>query len=315
MNNLYENTTGPQFIKYMSPTIAAIKAMGGSGTVQEINAWIIQEENISEQELAEKLKSGASKILNLFAWARVYLGKFLIVSTDGKGIWSLTENGINEVYSRPDFLEMFKAVQLKMREDRKIKEIGPIIEPSEDVLMTLADEILGEIKKLPPSGFENLCQRILRDCGFTEVHVTGKSGDRGIDGIGILKLNSLIGTKVIFQCKRYTDGNTVGPSEIRDFRGTMAGRTDKGLFITTSRFTLEAQREAIRDGVPTIELIDGERLSQLMIDQKIGVTEKTVLEMDKSFFRLFQSSQGSNLSTTKQVSIKPHKKVVRKKKK
>src|SRR5205823_8842550 len=100
--------------------------------------------------------------------------------------------------------------------------------------------------------------RVLRETGFTQVEVTGRSGDGGIDGKGIAKINGILSFRVVFQCKRYR--GSVGASEIRDFRGAMQGRADKGLFITTGYFTRDAIKEATRDGATAIDLVDGEKL-------------------------------------------------------
>lgn len=136
---------------------------------------------------------------------------------------------------------------------------------------------------MPPDAFERLCQRILRSSGFIKVQVTGKKGDGGIDGIGVLRI-ALLSFQVFFQCKRYS--GSVGPKEIRDFRGAMVGRTDKGLFITTGTFTSEAEKEATRDGAPALDLIDGEQLCTLLKDLKLGVETKTieVVEIDDFWF-------------------------------
>jgi restriction system protein len=114
--------------------------------------------------------------------------------------------------------------------------------------------------------------------------VTGKSGDGGIDGIGVLRMN-LVSFQVLFQCKRWK--GSVGPSVVRDFRGAMVGRADKGLIITTSTFTADARREAIRDGAPAIDLIDGESLCQLLKERRLGVAVQMVEEIsiDDGFFR------------------------------
>src|SRR5205814_4720396 len=117
---------------------------------------------------------------------------------------------------------------------------------------------LRTIRALPPKGFEDLCQRLLRESGFEEVDVTGRSGDGGIDGQGILKLNSFVSFRVLFQCKRYKA--SVGPDTVRDFRGAMAGRAEKGIILTTGYFTPQAEAEASRDGAQPIELVDGESL-------------------------------------------------------
>lgn len=129
---------------------------------------------------------------------------------------------------------------------------------------------------MPPASFEKLCQRVLRESGFTRVEVTGRSGDGGIDGIGVLRI-ALLSFHVFFQCKRYK--GSVGAPAIRDFRGAMVGRTDKGLFITTGSFTPEAKREATRDGAPVLDLIDGDTLSTILKGLNLGVSTRQVEEV------------------------------------
>lgn len=135
------------------------------------------------------------------------------------------------------------------------------------------------LQKSTPDAFERLAQRLLREAGFIKVEVTGKSGDGGIDGIGVLRL-TLLSFQVLFQCKRYQ--GSVGAAAIRDFRGAMVGRSDKGLFITTGTFTSDAKREATRDGAPAIDLIDGDQLCDLMKQLKLGVqiemVEKAIVQ-------------------------------------
>ena len=145
-------------------------------------------------------------------------------------------------------------------------------------------ELLETMHKMPPAAFERLSQRILRESGFVEVRVTGRSGDRGIDGIGLLKLQGVLTFHVIFQCKRWQD--PVGASTVREFRGAMSGRTDKGLIITTTYFTPEGIREATRDGVPPIDLIDGEALVELLKRLRLGVKTEAVerVTVDEEWF-------------------------------
>jgi restriction endonuclease Mrr len=147
--------------------------------------------------------------------------------------------------------------------------------------------LLTVLRKLPPKGFERLCQRILQASGFEQVDVTGASGDGGIDGIGVLKLNAFVTTKVLFQCKRYA--GSVGSPEIRNFRGAMQGRATRGIFITTGGFTEDARKEANRDGVPPIKLIDWEQLLQLFEDLKLGLVPRTTYDVDMKFFKEFQN--------------------------
>ena len=141
---------------------------------------------------------------------------------------------------------------------------------------------------LPAEGFERLSQRLLRESGFTQVTVTGRSRDGGIDGYGTLQVNPLVSFRVLFQCKKYE--GSVLPSHVRDFRGAMTGRTDKGIIITTGTFTAEARREASRDGAPPIELIDGEKLIDMFQELELGLKPVTTFEIDEKFFDEFRSS-------------------------
>ncbi len=140
--------------------------------------------------------------------------------------------------------------------------------------------------KLSPGDFERLSQRLLREEGFINTQVTGRSGDGGIDGQGVYRL-SLLSFQVFFQCKRYI--GSVGAGAIRDFRGAMVGRGDKGLLITTGTFTSNAQAEATRDGAPPIDLIDGARLCELLKNHRLGVhvTMRIIedVSIDEGFFR------------------------------
>ena len=147
-------------------------------------------------------------------------------------------------------------------------------------------DVIKLLLALPPSGFERLSQRLLREAGFTQVVVTGSAGDGGIDGYGTLQVNTLVSFKVLFQCKRYS--KSVSPSQVRDFRGAMAGRADKGIIITTGTFTAEARREASRDGVVAIELIDGEKLVEMLEDLELGLTPVKAFEINESFFSEFR---------------------------
>ncbi len=139
---------------------------------------------------------------------------------------------------------------------------------------------------LPADGFERLCQRLLRESGFESVTVTGKSGDGGLDGIGVLQVNPFVSFKVLFQCKRYS--GSVTPSQVRDFRGAMMGRADKGIILTTGIFTSDAKKEAVRDGVPPIELVDGEKLLDMFETLELGLKPKKAYDIDEKFFDDFK---------------------------
>lgn len=143
--------------------------------------------------------------------------------------------------------------------------------------LSWSDELIELIKKLDPSAFERLSQRLLRELGFNNVEVTGKSGDGGIDGVGVIKLGGVLSFHVVFQCKRYA--GSVSSGAIRDFRGAMIGRADKGLFITTGSFTRDARQEAQRDGAPPIDLIDGKSFAENLKKLGLGIKVKIIEEV------------------------------------
>jgi len=277
---------GGKFSRFMIPILDILKNQGGSGTAGEVTDAVIEMLDISEEELSENLKNGSSKIRNQIAWARMYLVSADYIDSSTRGIWALTDQGLQSDLSEDDLFELIKAIRKSglsnnnssKQEIEKNEEL-PDIEPQSTALLDV-------LKQLSPAGFERLCQRLLRESGFEKVTVTGKSSDGGIDGNGILKINPFVSFNVIFQCKRYKE--TVGAPQIRDFRGAMMGRADKGIFITTGRFTMEAKKEARRDGVPPIEIVDGEKLVDMFEQLELGVTPVTTYEVDVNFFNEFK---------------------------
>jgi restriction system protein len=211
---------------------------------------------------------------------RTYLKKAGLAENSERAVCSLTDAGEK---ASPEEL---KLVPKKMRWKKKLKNQDLQLPPdAAGEAQDWQEETLTAIATIQPTAFERLCQRILRESGFTRVEVTGRSGDGGIDGLGVLRVN-LVSFHVLFQCKRWK--GSVGASVVRDFRGAMVGRADKGLIITTSSFTTDARREATRDGAPAIDLVDGEALCQLLKDLKLGIRVKLVeeVEVDTDFFAL-----------------------------
>ncbi len=287
---------GPQFVKYFAPVISALKELGNSGTPSEVKDLIAINLQISDNILDEQLPSGtSSRFDNQVAWARFYLAKAGYIDSSKRGIWKLTEAGIDSEITPKEALEIFQKLQQAFRQESINNQINKELETDEDNVAApdsnensfrnYRQELLETIRSLSPTGFEHLCQRLLRESGFQQVEITGRSGDGGIDGKGILQINLLISIPVLFQCKRYI--GSVGAPEIRDFRGAIMGRADKGIFITTGTFTSEARREAVRDGVPPIELVDASKLILMFEQLELGLIPKTVYEIDKSFFKEF----------------------------
>jgi len=277
-----------QFARYLEPVIAAVQELGGSGRPDEVRAVIARRLKISEAEQSEPLPSGVqTRFENQVHWARFYLAKAGYIDSSQRGVWTLTEKGrqLGEV-SDADIASIVREVNAQTK-DAVIDDVDAAPSPTGAVPATgnYREELAQTLQNLPASGFERFCQRLLRESGFQEVTITGRSGDGGIDGIGILQVNPLVSFKVLFQCKKYT--GSVSPSQVRDFRGAMTGRADKGIIITTGSFTSEARKEAVRDGAPPIELVDGEKLAGMLEELQLGLKPKQTYELDASFFSQF----------------------------
>lgn len=275
----------PAHVQFFLPIIEALRKLGGSASPSELKDTLVGMLELSEEELEEKLKSGVSRVDNQIVWSKVYLVREGLLDVSDPNIWSLTEDGLRRNLNEDEVLKIFKKIHggfvtKKGNHERVIEPIEKEVE--NDIVEDQGHkvELLEVLKSLSPEGFERLCQRLLRASGFKKVVVKGRSGDGGIDGEGILEINPLVSLKVIFQSKRYKDA--VSPSMIRDFRGAMQGRAEKGIFITTGRFTQEAKNEAIREGAPPIELVDGEKLVQLFEQKQLGLRQKVIYEIDNS---------------------------------
>jgi restriction system protein len=280
----------PTFDLMLLPTIEALQKLGGSGTTKEIYTQVAQILNLSDEVLdIPHGNTSQSAVEYRLGWSRTYLKKYGLIQNSGRGVWSLVSTSVDLNNLNPK--EIVKVV--REGENSQIISGDLSEELVEESVQPL--EILEEIAwhqrlhevllSLDPSAFERLAQRILRESGFIQVEVTGKTGDGGIDGVGIARISGFLSFHVLFQCKRYQ--GTVTSSQIRDFRGAMQGRSDKGLFITTGRFTKDAIKEATRDGAPPIDLIDGEQLVQRLKELGLGVKITMIesVEVDSDWFQ------------------------------
>jgi restriction system protein len=287
----------PTFDEYMRPIVAALRRLGGSATIQELYEAVVDDMKLSEAQLGvlhDQDRGNQTEVGYRMAWARTYLKKAGFLTNSERGVWALTRKGLQEEVD-PGRVRKQVGLEYTARDahdadthdDRHVPTPVPAAEVSLDTLETTAtwrQRLIRKLLGMAPDAFERLCQRILRESGFVEVRVTGRSGDGGIDGIGILRLQRVVSFQVLFQCKRWQ--GTVGPKEIRDFRGAMVGRSDKGLFLTTGTFSRGAQEEATRDGAPPIDLIDGDQLVDLLKDLKLGVRTELIekADVDESWF-------------------------------
>ena len=258
----------------LNPTLKAVKELGGSANSSEIEEKIIEILNLTDNQINEIHKETRTKLNYQLGWAKNNLKNYGLLENSSRGIWSLTEKGNNTNHIIEDELVKFvfeknikKKYNIKDKNEEETEDSN--FDNTELAETKWEDELLGIIKNITPDAFERLCQRMLRELGFVDVNVTGKSGDGGIDGSGIIKINGTLSFHVVFQAKRYA--KSVSSSVIRDFRGAMVGRADKGLVITTGTFTRDAVLEARRDGAPNIDLVDGVDFVKKLKALELGV--------------------------------------------
>jgi restriction system protein len=271
----------PKYDDLFQPLLDALHELGGSASIEEIDDKVAKVLKLNDDDINEIHRGNMTKLSYRLGWSRNYLKKFGLLENSQRGVWRLTLKG--QTTKKIDKATVRREVRKMSKKEVDINDMDEGTTP-EDIDTTWQEELIGKLLQVSPQSFEKLCQRVLREAGFVQVEVTGRSGDGGIDGKGILKMNGLLSFHIIFQCKRYQ--NAVSSKEIRDFRGAMQGRTDKGLFITTSTFTRDAKQEATRDGAPPIDLIDGNSLAEKMKELNLGVKIKTEenVSIDNSFF-------------------------------
>lgn len=283
----------PTFDSLMNPLIRALRELGGSGSVAEIYEKVVDLEDIPEDVLAKQHdpeKGNQNEVAYRLAWARTYLKKFGLLENSSRGVWALTTKA-REV-EKVDPTEVVRVVrnldkeQAPQRRARRKKEEGipggEVPDEEEEWKAKLHHILTNDIDA---DTFERLIQRMLRESGFMSVEVTGRTGDGGIDGKGIARILGFMSFHVIFQCKKYQ--GSVAAGAIRDFRGAMVGRADKGLFITTGTFTPAAVKEATRDGAPPIDLVDGDDLAEKLKELGLGIERHMVerVTVDEKWFK------------------------------
>jgi restriction system protein len=268
-----------KFDDLFNPTIQALNDLGGSGSIEEIEERVAQILNLTENEVGDLHKGGTTKFSYKLAWARNYLKGYGLLENSNRGVWALTELGLKTKEVDKNLVKRFVRKKPKTQKELEVIEANVNQEIEEDIqVLTWKEILLDTLKNIDPIAFERLCQRFLRELGFQNVEITQRSYDGGIDGIGIIKIGTVISFHCVFQAKRYK--NSVSSEVIRDFRGAMIGRGDRGVVITTGTFTRDAKKEAIRDGAPPIDLIDGNEFAEKLKDLRLGIEVEMVEQVN-----------------------------------
>lgn len=289
----------PRYNKLIMPAFVALKELGGSGNNDEILNQVIKDLKISDEvaDITHGDKGNQSELAYQLAWARTYLSRYGVIHNSARSVWSIAPNyvGVETLNEK----EIVSTIVKKNAERRNGAGSSPIKDPILDLpedeessndyeefpeeIKPWKERLADILQAMDPYGFERLSQRVLRECGFSQVEVTKKSGDGGIDGTGKLKINGIFSFNVAFQCKRYS--GVVGAPEIRDFRGSLSTDIEKGLFITTGTFSKAAREEASSPGKRQIDLLDGEDFINKLTEYEIGVHPMMTYTIDEEFFR------------------------------
>lgn len=288
----------PTYTELIIPTYKALLGLGGSGTNNEICEKVINDLQLSDEAVDESHlgSENQTELEYQLAWARTYLKNYGIIVNSARSVWSITSDYTAEKELNAKEIVAFtvnKNAEKRAAAGKAVSENTDA--PDDGVDRNDETEFPEEIKpwkqklaevliKMDPFGFERLAQRVLRESGFTQVYVTNKTGDGGIDGTGKFRINGIFSINVAFQCKRYK--GAVGAREIRDFRGSLTTDIEKGLFITTGTFSKAAKEEASNPGKQQIDLIDGEEFINKIAQYGIGVKEVCTVtyEVDENYF-------------------------------
>ena len=269
----------PTYDKLFNPVLTAMKNLGNSARNDEIEEEVAKILNLTESDINDIHRGNTTKLAYRLAWARNYLKRYGLIASSSRGVWYLTPEGIKtDKVNIDDVKRVVKQMPNTASSSDEAYDEHPDTPHSE----TWEDKLISILKKMNPYAFERLSQRILKESGFENVEVTKKSGDGGIDGKGTLKIGGLVSFNVYFQSKRYE--GTVPSSVIRDFRGAIMGRADKGIIITTGIFSKEAKLEARRDGAIMIDLIDGIALAHILKEYNLGVNIIEQIQIDENWF-------------------------------
>jgi restriction system protein len=301
----------PDYQTVMLPLLKCVA--NGAVHVQELTRQLCEHFHLTDDERRQLLPSGhgVTVIHSRVGWAKTYLKQAGLVSQPRRGVVELTQRGSNLLRTNPETVNdevlsrypEFRAFKVRSRSEAKPDEpdpprtkVGPAVTPAgspDEQIDGLAGELeadlrstlLSRIVASSPEFFEQLIVDLILAMGYGGSRADageriGRSGDGGLDGV--IREDRLGLDQLYLQAKRYQPGNRIGVDAVRSFAGALNDvGAQKGVFITTSSFSPEAIAYAIRQQTKRIVLIDGERLTRLMVQFNIGVRLQRVVEIKR----------------------------------
>lgn len=285
-----------EFVRWMGPLLDCLRALGGSAKPKEVSGWIARQLKLPSTVTESALKSGASRFHNQVQWARQYLVWQGLIDDSKRGIWTLTPLGWKTRLDEPAACRVFlDRVKINRRCVARMK-------PPPHRCRRMTPDRTQPNRRQPTKSRSRICWTSSSRCRRTGSNscaavccastVSRRSRSRNArvmaasTAMALLRLSPFVSLRVAFQAKRFAD--TVARRDIGEFRNALLGRAEKGVFITTGRFTADAATEAARDGVIPIELIDGERLVELFQTAELGVRPRQTFAIDHAFFDEFR---------------------------
>ena len=279
----------PKYFEMNKPFLLCIKD-GKKYTKKQVQAYIKKFFKLSDEDLLELLPSGRQTTFsNRVGWASTYLKKAGLITSPERAVFQITDEGkkvlkenpavIDEGYlSKYQSFQQFITGESSSKTEENETPDDTLESSFQKINESLADELLSEIMKISPVSFEQMVLDLMAKMGYgtfaNAAKMTSTSGDEGIDGI---IMQDKLGFDLIYvQAKRWNEDHVVGRPEIQAFVGAISGRGGKGLFVTTSKFSKQAIDYA---KTQHIILIDGKKLTELMIEYNFGVSVQKTFEI------------------------------------
>jgi len=286
----------PLYPKLRQVTLQTMRKVQLPASRSEVYEHVANALNLTDEQRSIACANGTMpEYMDRVGWALSFLKQANAVDNVTRGSWSLTEEGTSI-----DFDEVERRVAAVRAEYHRNRSgdgeesgtNGVEAESSEETESNWVDELLDRLHAISPTGFERLAKELLLKAGFDEVEVTRASRDGGIDGVGTYRPSGLISFRTSFQCKRWKDAPVRAP-DVQAFQGAIQGQSDRGIFITTSYFTKDAESQASRPGALPVDLIPGSRLAELLKEHALGVRTEMVeqVTIDTSYFDQFEAAQ------------------------